>query len=256
MSESRPAESASPSAPASESGKKGRRLRKPRPPLAPRRSIREDAFNLPNFFTMLRVAVIPLVLWLVYDGRPEMNYWAAWIYAGAAATDALDGWLARRRGIISVFGQLLDPLADKLLIMSLLVVMTDMGRVPAWATIIIVGRELSITALRTIAVAEGVVIAASQGGKEKAALQMVAVLFLVLHHTYDLDFLFMTAHADLHQVGLALLYGSVFFAITSAGEYVKLFVEAVEAKEKRLDEQRKRREERGASSARRASQPE
>jgi len=231
-------------------------MRKPRPPLAPRRSIREDAFNLPNFFTMLRVAVIPLVLWLVYDGRPEMNYWAAWIYAGAAATDALDGWLARRRGIISVFGQLLDPLADKLLIMSLLVVMTDMGRVPAWATIIIVGRELSITALRTIAVAEGVVIAASQGGKEKAALQMVAVLFLVLHHTYDLDFLFTTAHADLHQVGLALLYGSVFFAITSAGEYVKLFVEAVEAKEKRLDEQRKRREERGASSARRASQPE
>jgi CDP-diacylglycerol--glycerol-3-phosphate 3-phosphatidyltransferase len=227
-----------------EGGKKARRARRPRPPIAPRRSIREDAFNLPNFFTMLRVAVIPLVLWLVYDGRPEMNYWAAWIYAGAAATDALDGWLARRRGIISVFGQLLDPLADKLLIMSLLVVMTDMGRVPAWATIIIVGRELSITALRTIAVAEGVVIAASQGGKEKAALQMVAVLFLVLHHTYDLDFLFTVAHADLHEVGLALLYGSVFFAITSAGEYVKLFVEAVEAKEKRLEEQRKRREER------------
>jgi CDP-diacylglycerol--glycerol-3-phosphate 3-phosphatidyltransferase len=197
---------------------------------------------------MLRVAVIPLVLWLVYDGRPEMNYWAAWIYAGAAATDALDGWLARRRGIISVFGQLLDPLADKLLIMSLLVVMTDMGRVPAWATIIIVGRELSITALRTIAVAEGVVIAASQGGKEKAALQMVAVLFLVLHHTYDLDFLFVTAHAN-------LLYGSVFVAITSAGEYVKLFVEAVEAKEKRLEEQRKRREERETAASRRASQP-
>ena len=91
------------------------------------------------------------------------------------------------------------------------------------------GAHASATpALRTIAVAEGVVIAASQGGKEKAALQMVAVLFLVLHHTYDLDFLFMTAHANLHAVGLALLYGSVFFAITSAGEYVKLFADAVE----------------------------
>jgi hypothetical protein len=84
---------------------------------------------------------------------------------------------------------------------------------------------------------------------------MVAVLFLVLHHTYDLDFLFVTAHANLHAVGLALLYGSVFFAITSAGEYVKLFVEAVEAKEKRLEEQRKRREERETAASRRASQP-
>jgi len=231
-------------APPLDRGKKQRRLRKPRAALAPRRSIREDAINLPNLLTMLRVVMIPIVLWLVYDGRPVMNYWAAFVYAVAAATDALDGWLARKRGLVSVLGQLLDPLADKLLIMALLVVMTEMGRVPAWATIIIVARELSITSLRTIAVTEGVVIAASQGGKEKAALQMVAVLFLVMHHAYDLDFVFYTAHADLHVVGLVLLYGSVVFAITSAGEYVKLFVEAVEAKEKRLEEQRKRREER------------
>ena len=233
-----------PAEPRPERAKKVRRVRPPRAPIAPRRSIREDAINLPNLLTMLRVVMIPIVLWLVYDGRPVMNYWAAWVYAAAAATDALDGWLARKRGLVSVLGQLLDPLADKLLIMSLLVVMTEMGRVPAWATILIVARELSITSLRTIAVTEGVIIAASQGGKEKAALQMVAVLFLVMHHTYDLNFVFGTAHTDLHQVGLVLLYGSVFFAITSAGEYVKLFVEAVEAKEKRLEEQRKRREER------------
>lgn len=227
-----------------ERGKKQRRLRKPRKPLAPRRSIREDAINLPNLLTMLRVVMIPIVLWLVYDGRPIMNFWAAWVYAAAAVTDALDGWLARKRGLVSVLGQLLDPLADKLLIMALLVVMTDMGRVPAWATIIIVARELSITSLRTIAVTEGVDIAANQGGKEKAALQMVAVLFLVLHHSYDLDFVFYTAHANLHEVGIVLLYLSVFFAITSAGEYVRLFVEAVEAKEKRIEEHRKAREER------------
>ncbi len=238
-----PSAPADPAAPP-DRGKKLRRPRKPRAALAPRRSIREDAINLPNLLTMLRVVMIPIVVWLVYDGRPVMNYWAAFVYAAAAATDALDGWLARKRGLVSVLGQLLDPLADKLLIMALLVVMTEMGRVPAWATIIIVARELSITSLRTIAAAEGVVIAASQGGKEKAALQMVAVLFLVMHNAYDLDFVFYTAHANLHEVGLALLYGSVFFAITSAGEYVKLFVEAVEAKEKRLEEQRKRREER------------
>lgn len=230
--------------PSTERAKKLRRIRKPPRPLAPRRSIREDAINLPNLLTMLRVVMIPIVLWLVYDGRPIMNFWAAWVYAAAAVTDALDGWLARKRGLVSVLGQLLDPLADKLLIMALLVVMTDMGRVPAWATIIIVARELSITSLRTIAATEGVVIAANQGGKEKAALQMVAVLFLVLHHTYDLNFVFYTAHTNMHEVGLTLLYGSVFFAITSAGEYVRLFVEAVEAKEKRIEEHRKLREER------------
>ena len=80
-------------APPLDRGKKQRRLRKPRAALAPRRSIREDAINLPNLLTMLRVVMIPIVLWLVYDGRPVMNYWAAFVYAVAAATDALDGWL-------------------------------------------------------------------------------------------------------------------------------------------------------------------
>jgi CDP-diacylglycerol--glycerol-3-phosphate 3-phosphatidyltransferase len=225
-------------------GPRSRGKRRLRAPLAPRRSIREDAINLPNLLTMLRVAVIPLVLWLIYVGTPATNYWAAWVYAGAAVTDALDGYLARKRGLVSVLGKFLDPLADKLLVMAVLVVMTDMGRVPAWATVVVVARELSITALRTIAVSEGVVIAAGEGGKQKAALQMVAMLFLILHHAYEMDFFVARLRVDLHEVGMVLLYASIFFAVTSAGEYVKLFVDAVEAKERRLEEQRKRREER------------
>ncbi len=197
-------------------------------------SLRQDALNLPNLLTMLRVAMIPAVMLLLWDGTPVMNFWAAWVYTLATITDALDGYLARKQGLVSVLGKFLDPLADKLIVMATLVLMVGMGRVPAWVVVIILARELSINMLRTIAVTEGVVIAAGEGGKAKTALQMVAVLFLMLHHRYKVDYGFTEQYVDFNQAGLWLLYLSVFFAVTSAGEYVKLFVEAVEAKEKRL----------------------
>ncbi|MFW5875582.1 MAG: CDP-diacylglycerol--glycerol-3-phosphate 3-phosphatidyltransferase [Myxococcota bacterium] len=208
-------------------------------PAVPRRTIREDAINLPNLLTMLRIVMIPLVLWLLVDGTPRASFWAAMVYVLTAVTDALDGWLARRQGLVSVLGKFLDPLADKLLVMAVLVFMVWMGRF-SWigtvAVILIIGRELSITALRTISMSEGVVIASGQGGKEKTALQMVAILLLILHHPYDIHFGFFEVHANLHEAGLVLLYVSLVLALTSAGEYLKLFVEAVEAKERRLAE--------------------
>ncbi len=204
--------------------------------LERRRSMRQDAFNLPNVLTMLRVVMIPFVLWLLWDGRPVMNFWAAIVYSIACITDFLDGYLARRQGLESILGKFLDPLADKLLVMATLIVLVDMGRVPAWVTIVMIGRELSVTALRTIAMGEGVIIGAGQGGKEKTALQMVALLMLIVHYPYDIDFFVIKMHASLHNAGLVLLYFSLAFAVISAGEYLKLFADAVEAKEKRRDE--------------------
>lgn len=202
---------------------------------APRRSsLLEDAVNLPNMLTMLRIVMIPAVWVLLWDGTPVMNFWAGWVYTAATITDALDGYLARKRNLVSVLGKFLDPLADKLIVMATLVLMTGMGRVPAWAVAVILARELSISMLRTIAISEGVVIAAGEGGKAKTALQMVAVLFLMLHHRYKIDFWFVEAWVDFNLAGLWLLYISVFFAITSAGEYIKLLVDAVEAKDRRL----------------------
>ncbi len=202
-----------------------------------RRSIREDAVNLPNLLTMLRIVLIPAALYLIVEATPRASFWAAMVYAVSAITDFLDGWIARRRGLVSVLGKFLDPLADKLLVTSVLIVMVAMHRVPAWAVIIIIARELSVTSLRVIAMSEGVTIAAGQGGKEKAALQMVAVFMLMIHHRYDVDFgLFRLDAIDFNAVGLVLLYLSVFFAVTSAGEYVKLFADAVESKERRLAE--------------------
>jgi CDP-diacylglycerol---glycerol-3-phosphate 3-phosphatidyltransferase len=200
---------------------------------ARRRTLREDAVNLPNLLTMGRVLAIPLVLWLMVQQTREGNFWATMVYSAAAVTDFIDGYLARKMGLTSVLGNFLDPLADKLIVLATLVLMVELGHVPAWAVIIIAGRELSITALRTIAISEGVVIAASRGGKDKTAVQMAALVALILHDTYVLDFGFYEAAVDLNAVGLGLLYLSVFFAITSAGEYIGLFIDAVEAKEKR-----------------------
>jgi len=190
---------------------------------------------------MMRVFLIPVVLWLVSEGSPRANFWAALVYVFAAISDFVDGYLARKQGLISVLGKFLDPLADKLLVMSTLIFLCWMGRLPMLgviAVIVIIGREVSITALRTIAMSEGVVIAAGTGGKDKTALQMVAILLLILHHSYEIDYFFFSMPTDLGSVGVALLYLSLIFAITSAGEYFGLFIKAVEAKEERLASER------------------
>lgn len=193
-----------------------------------RRTIREDAFNIPNLLSMFRVFLIPVVLWLISDGTPRANFWAAIVYSVSATTDFVDGWLARRYDWTSIIGKFLDPLADKLLVMASLVTLTAMGRAPAWVVSLIVARELAVTSLRVIAMGEGLTIAARQGGKDKAALQMVAILMLIVHHRYDVWFGFLTVRASFHEVGLTLLYLSAFFAITSAVDYFALFVRAVE----------------------------
>ena len=117
-------------------------------PVAPRRqSLREDALNLPNMLTMLRIVMIPIVMVMLWDGTPVMNFWAGWVYTAATITDALDGYLARKLNVVSVLGKFLDPLADKLIVLSTLVLMTGMGRVPAWVVALILARELSISML-------------------------------------------------------------------------------------------------------------
>jgi CDP-diacylglycerol--glycerol-3-phosphate 3-phosphatidyltransferase len=202
-----------------------------------RASIREDAINLPNLLTMLRIALIPGVLFLLWEGTPKSNFWAAILYIGTALTDLIDGYLARKWGQISVLGKFLDPLADKLLVMATLIWLAYLGRLPflgVVAVIIMLGRELSITALRTIAISEGVVMAAMRAGKDKTALQMVAILMLIVHQSYTVYFGFYQTEFDFAGVGLVLLYISLVLALFSAGEYFKLFVDAVDAKEERL----------------------
>jgi CDP-diacylglycerol--glycerol-3-phosphate 3-phosphatidyltransferase len=198
-----------------------------------RKTLWEDAKNLPNFLTFLRILMIPAVLLLLDRGAPRDCYWAAWVYAAAAITDLFDGYLARRQGLVTVIGKFLDPLADKLIVAATLVWMVPMGRVPAWAVVLLLSREITITALRSIASSEGLVIAAGDGGKSKTALQMIGIICLLLGYPYHLslgivDF----GLVDLVHVGRLLIYTSLVFSLTSGAQYMGLFADAIDAKNK------------------------
>jgi CDP-diacylglycerol---glycerol-3-phosphate 3-phosphatidyltransferase len=199
-----------------------------------RRTLREDALNLPNLLTFARILAIPLVLVLLDRGGPRDCYWAALLFAGAAITDFLDGYLARKRGLVSVLGKFLDPLADKLIVMATLVWLVPMGRIEPWVVVLLLARELSISGLRSIAASEGVVIAAGEGGKSKTALQMVGILMLMIGYPYRMNFFLVDAGVvDLVHVGRWLIYISLVYSLTSAAQYIGLFATTVEARRSR-----------------------
>ncbi|HEY4122501.1 MAG TPA: CDP-diacylglycerol--glycerol-3-phosphate 3-phosphatidyltransferase [Byssovorax sp.] len=198
-----------------------------------RKTLWEDAKNLPNMLTFLRVLMIPAVIVLLDRGSPRACYWAAWVYGLAAITDLLDGWLARRQGLVSVLGKFLDPLADKLIVAATLVWLVPMGRIPAWAVVLLISREITITALRSIASSEGIVIAAGSEGKAKTALQMIGIICLILGYPYRIHLgLVDLGVLDLVHVGRLLIYASLVFSIWSAAQYLGLFADAIDAQRK------------------------
>lgn len=137
--------------------------------------------NLPNKLTLLRMCLIPVfLLFLLWEGLPNNYLWALLIFAAASITDTLDGQIARRRGLVTDFGKFMDPLADKLLVMSALVGFVDVMDVPPTVIIVILAREFLVTALRTLAADNGVVIAADGWGKLKTVLQMFWICFTLL----------------------------------------------------------------------------
>jgi len=185
--------------------------------------LRRELTNLPNIVTMSRVALVPGVLFFIDNFSPLRSFIAALFYIGAAAGDALDGYLARSRGQVSVLGKFLDPLADKLIVTAVLVFMVALGRVPAWAVVVFIARDLVINGLRSIASAEGLVIAASDGGKIKTALQLVAIIMLLIHFSYPLLGLSVNP-IDYHRAGLVTLYISMAISILSGVAYVRQFI--------------------------------
>ena len=195
------------------------------------RSLKKELWSSPNIITLVRIAAIPVFLVFTYFESRENSFIAALVYSITAATDFLDGWLARRLNLVTVIGKFLDPLADKLIAMAALVMLVHLGRVAAWVVIVLMARDFAVNGLRTIAMSEGIVIAAGKEGKYKTAVQLVGIVFLLLHYTYPIDFLVGTAVVDANRVGTALLYISVFFSVWSAWKYFAGFVDAVYRKD-------------------------
>ena len=185
----------------------------------------QELLFVPNILTLFRIAAIPAILAFIDNHNPIDSFIACLLYAATALTDALDGYIARRSSKVSLLGKFLDPLADKLLVMATLVWMIPLGRVPAWAVVLLLAREISITALRAVASAEGLVISARQKGKQKTALQMIGILCLIIHFRYPM--LWTDGWVDFHRVGLYTVYMSLVLSLFSALEYVQLFARAV-----------------------------
>jgi CDP-diacylglycerol--glycerol-3-phosphate 3-phosphatidyltransferase len=162
---------------------------------------RERFWNLPNTVTMLRIGMVPILLFIPQALSERGSELMAWCFIVAASSDLLDGWLARRGDEVTRIGKLLDPLADKLLISTALIMLISAGRLDGfWAStmvVVIVGRELAVTGLRGIASSHGHVMAATWQGKLKTVAQNIAVVALLFHYP--------TLGLPAHEIGLSLL---------------------------------------------------
>ncbi|MDD2215149.1 MAG: CDP-diacylglycerol--glycerol-3-phosphate 3-phosphatidyltransferase [Eubacteriales bacterium] len=166
--------------------------------------------NLPNKLTMLRIILIPIFIILLTKGYSII---AAVLFILAAATDALDGHLARKYNLITNFGKIMDPLADKLLVTSALICLVELGQVAGWMVIVILAREFIITGLRAVAAGEGIVIAAGKSGKIKTVLQMLALSVILLQNW---PFSLFTKQ----PIGIYILWIAVIMTIYSGIEYI------------------------------------
>jgi len=162
--------------------------------------------NLPNVLTLARILAVPVIVVALLGETPNGDALAAGVFALAACTDGLDGYIARRRQDVTTFGKLMDPLADKLLIVAALVALVSLDRLAAWVAMVIIAREVAVTGLRAVAAEQGVVIAASWLGKAKTALQVAAVFALITQNPSP-------AWVD------ALVYAAVAATVISGADY-------------------------------------
>jgi len=191
--------------------------------------------NLPNALTVSRIFLVPLLVVLLLTGRvTTRETWAFVVLIAAAATDYLDGYLARKRFQVTTLGKLLDPIADKLLISAVFISLVEMRIAPAWMVVIIIGREFAVTGLRSIASTSGFAIAASRLGKYKMVSQVACAGFLILGGHYP--------GTLLYKAGRILLWVVVILAIVSMVQYFRRFWSQVDEgiKNRRRRENRRR----------------
>lgn len=161
--------------------------------------------NLPNKITVTRILMVPVFIWVLLSGIENSRIIAALVFVIASMTDFLDGYLARKYDLVSDFGKLMDPMADKILVASALIGMVQIGRISVWPVVIILAREFFITSFRSLAASKGLVIAASIWGKIKTITQMLAIILLMLTNSMIADL---------------ALWISVGFTIMSAVDYI------------------------------------
>lgn len=187
-------------------------------------AVQDVNINIPNLLTVTRILLIPVFVMVFAEPTPDRSLVAAIIFVIAAVTDLLDGYLARKTGQITKLGRLLDPIADKLLVVSALILLVQVDRVTALVAILIIAREVAVTGIRAIAASEGMILSAEVTGKYKMALQVVAIVLLILEGTIFSEL------GNLHLAGTVTLYLSLLLGYISGARYVISFWRQVRAK--------------------------
>lgn len=168
-------------------------------------------FSNPNNLTLYRVVSIPAVVVLLHFPNRLTAFLAAVVFSVASITDYLDGFFARRHGTESNFGKVMDPVADKLLVCCVFIMMTALGWIPAWMVCIIIGREIAVTGLRNIVAESKEDVSASMLGKYKTGFQIAATIPLLIHYPF--------IGIDFHVIGMFFLWGALLFTIWSGVDY-------------------------------------
>ena len=195
--------------------------------------VADRLWTTPNLLTSFRIALVPVLVVLLRDPGPFAGAVAAVLFVLGSLSDYYDGYLARKHGIVTTLGKFLDPLADKLLVVSVLIMLAAMPcapelagvcepRVPSWLVVLIVGRELAVTGLRSIAASEGITLGAEELGKYKTIFQIFALTGLLLHERY--------LFVDFHLGGVYFLWIAVVMGLWSAVDYHARVYRAVRAR--------------------------
>jgi CDP-diacylglycerol--glycerol-3-phosphate 3-phosphatidyltransferase len=173
--------------------------------------------NIPNLLSLSRILSVPVFILLMLEPNPVRALAAGVVFSLASATDWLDGYLARKWGQVTKVGKLLDPIADKILIMSALVILVEIRPdvVHSWIAIVIIGREFAVTGLRAIASSEGIIIPAETVGKYKVGAQITTVLSLLLYQYWDQEWM--------RQLGWFALWVAMILAVYSAVQYFRTY---------------------------------
>ena len=177
-------------------------------PIAPEM---RDIFNLPNTISLIRIGVIPILFCLLLPPGPLMSLVIATFFIEAALTDLLDGYIARRYHIVTTMGKFLDPIADKLIVNTAMIMLIPIGRIPTWIVAVIIIRDFIVDGIRNIASSEGLIIDASPLGKRKTLCQIFAVSALMIHYPF--------LGADAHAVGIVILSIALILTILSGTDY-------------------------------------
>jgi CDP-diacylglycerol---glycerol-3-phosphate 3-phosphatidyltransferase len=180
---------------------------------------RSETFNLPNTITLIRIGVVPFLFILLSSPGEFWSLILAILFVAASVTDIVDGYIARKYQLITTMGKFLDPIADKLIVNTAMILMIPIGRIPAWIVAITIMRDLIVDGIRSIASSEGLFIQASRLGKQKTLAQIFAVTALMIHYPI--------LGADAHLVGMVILYIAFVLTIYSGTDYFIKFYRRV-----------------------------